>query len=246
MLKHTLLTTLLTTFVIAVAAPISAQDTEEEPQEKSWSGKGEAGMVIVEGNSESEVINAALEFSRKKGGWEHIARISAISAENDGEKDAESYLAEWTTKADFNARSFGYGETRYFEDRFDSYEGIVSIGLGAGYRVVMRDHVNWELSAGVGYRSTEFEETGEDQSGTTFLANSLYTHQLTETTFFSNDTRVESSSDNTFVQNILGLSVTINSQLAMKFGYETRYNSEAADEDENTDTITSVNLVYNF
>ncbi len=211
-----------------------------------WKGVGEAGLVIVEGNSESQVLNANLTFENESEKWDHKLRLAATSAESDGEKDAESYTADWDTQYYLTERSFVFGDLRYFDDKFDSFEAIYSGAVGLGYRVVKTEAISWKTSAGAGYRQTELEETGEEQSGVNYLFISDYKHKLTDTTTLTNETRVEVSEDNTFTQNIFGLSVAINSSLAMKFAYELRYNSEPAEGDENTDSITSVNLVYNF
>lgn len=230
-------------YAVALAALCPFVWAEEE---QGWKGKGEAGLVIVSGNSESEVLNVGLEFSKTAGIWEHLTKLSAVRAESEGVDNAESFAAEWESKFSFSERTYGFGNIRYFDDKFDSYEGITTAGAGVGYRVLMDEDIKWELSAGLGYRTTELEVTGEDQSGATFLGGSKYLHKLTQTTSISNDTRVESTSDNTFVQNKFAVSVAINSALALKVAYDVRYNSDVAPGDDDTDTITSVNLVYNF
>ncbi|GAB2189231.1 DUF481 domain-containing protein [Sessilibacter sp. MAH2] len=211
-----------------------------------WGGVGEAGLILVDGNSQSKTLNSALEITNKGKRWEHSGNLDATSAESENEKSAESYTAAWDSKYLLNERTFLFGDLRYFNDKFDSFEEINSVGAGAGYKIFLSEELQWDVSAGLGYRQTELEESGEDQSGATFLVTSSYNQQLTETTSLSNVTRVESGDDNTFVQNKLGLNVAINSSLALKLGYEVRYNSEPAAGDESQDTITSVNLVYKF
>ncbi len=56
----------------------------------------------------------------------------------------------------------------------------------------------------------------------------------------------ESGRDNTFVRNVLGVQVAVAEGLAMKAGLETRYNSDVEPGIENTDRLTTVNLVYRF
>ncbi len=212
-----------------------------------WRGTGEAGLVLVEGNSESKVANGAVNFDYIDGApWEHSAGISGTSAEADGLKSAESYTAEWVTKYLLSERTFVFGDVRYFDDKFDSYETIYTASLGAGYKVIIQEDISWDLSAGFGYRKTKEEDTGDNQSGINYLLVSSYSHKLTYTTSIENDTRIEISSDNTFTTNIFGLKVSINSDLALKVAYEWRNNSDTAPGDEDTDTITSVNLVYSF
>lgn len=228
---------LICTLLISVhSALVSAQ----------WAGVGEAGLIIVDGNSQSKTLNTALSLSKASEKWEHSVDVAATSSESESEKSAESYTAQWDTKYLLSERLFLFGDIRYFDDKFDSFDSISSAGTGLGYKVLLSDTTQWDISSGVGFRKTKLEESGENQSGATFLTTSTFTHQLTETTTLTNDTRLESAADNTFVQNKLGLNVAINSSLALKLGYEVRYNSEPADGDESQDTITSVNLVYSF
>ncbi|WP_317930638.1 DUF481 domain-containing protein [Halioxenophilus sp. WMMB6] len=211
-----------------------------------WSGVGEAGLVMVDGNSESQVVNASLTFENSREKWDHKLKLAATSAESDGTKDAESYLANWDSQYSLTERTYLFGDLRYFDDKFDSFEAIYTTAFGAGYKIFNTDTMKWKVSAGAGYRTTKLEETQEKQSGINYLITSDYKYQLTETATLLNETRVEISSDNTFTQSIFGFAVAINSSMALKLGYEIRYNSDPAQGDLHADTITSANLVYNF
>jgi putative salt-induced outer membrane protein len=69
---------------------------------------------------------------------------------------------------------------------------------------------------------------------------------LSESTEFSNKLLVESGEYNTFAQNDLSLSVTMNSHLALKAGWQARHNSNAAEDLKKTDTLSTMNVVYRF
>lgn len=211
-----------------------------------WKGVGEAGLVIVDGNSESQVLNASLGFENVGEKWEHSLKLAATSAESDGDKSAESYTVAWDSQYNLNERTFLFGDARYFDDKFDSFEAIYTTAFGAGYKVIKSEATNWKVSAGAGYRKTTEEVSGDEQSGVNYLFTSDFKQVLTETASLTNETRVEVSDDNTFTQNIFGFNVAISDAMAMKLAYEIRYNSDPLDGDQHADTITSVNLVYNF
>ena len=69
---------------------------------------------------------------------------------------------------------------------------------------------------------------------------------LTPSTSLTERFLVEAGSDNTFIQNDLGLTVDMNSHFALKFGFQVRNNSDVPPGIDKTDTLTSANLVYNF
>jgi putative salt-induced outer membrane protein len=55
---------------------------------------------------------------------------------------------------------------------------------------------------------------------------------------------VEAGSNNTFVQNDLALQVKMTDVLALAVGYSVRHNTDPPLGFEKTDTLTTINLVY--
>ena len=55
---------------------------------------------------------------------------------------------------------------------------------------------------------------------------------------------MEAGSDNTYVQNDLGLEVTITGALGLRVGYQVRHNTDVVPGVEKTDTLTTVGLLY--
>ena len=55
---------------------------------------------------------------------------------------------------------------------------------------------------------------------------------------------VEAGSDNTFVQNDIGIQVAINKTLALKAALQARHNTDVLDGIDKTDTLTTINLVW--
>ncbi len=219
---------------------------QSETEVNYWSGEGEAGIVLVDGNSNSKIINVGLSLSKNIEDWEHTIKLAANTAENNGDKSAESYLAAYNIKYDFSEKSFLFGDLRYLDDKFDSFNGITTIGGGYGYRISNTELFKWSVNAGLGYRNTEFDSIDDDISGVAFIGESDFRFKLSETAEITDVFRIEATSDNSYLQNILGLSVAMNSLLSLKISYDVRYNSDPAEGDTDTDSITAVSLVYKF
>ncbi|MFT6389673.1 MAG: putative salt-induced outer membrane protein [Cellvibrionaceae bacterium] len=222
----------------ALTLPFSLAHAED------WTGEGSAGIVIVSGNSDSETVNIGLVLSKKVDVWEHTFKFNANSSESDGDKSAESYLAAYIAKYNFDAKRFLWADLRYLDDKFDSFDGITTIGAGYGYRISDSDELKWNFSAGIGYRDTEIESRGEDISGVAFIGESDFTLKLSKTTEFIDVFRVEATADNSYFQNIAGISVAMSDVLSLKVTYDVRYNTDSAAGDTNTDSITAVSVVY--
>ena len=71
-----------------------------------------------------------------------------------------------------------------------------------------------------------------------------FQHQLTDTTKIVDRFLVESNSDNTYMQNDLGLEVTITGSLGLRLAYQVRHNTDVLPSVEKTDTLTTVGLIY--
>jgi putative salt-induced outer membrane protein len=77
-----------------------------------------------------------------------------------------------------------------------------------------------------------------------FRGDMGFEHQLTETTKIVDRYLIETGSDNTYMQNDLGLEVTVTGSLGLRVGYQVRHNSDVAPGVEKTDTLATVGLIY--
>jgi len=241
---NTKLNIMLFCAALALAGTAAAQDPAGQDEE-GWSGKGELGLVRTTGNSETESLHLKLGFVREGEKWRHRAGANALRADDTGVTTAERYGLEWQSDYKLTDRSWVLGALRYESDKFSAYDNQKTYTLGYGHMLL--DNATHKLvgEVGVGYRDAELL-TGETETGTIFRGVVDYAWTVTDTTEFTNRFLVESGSDNTFMQNVAGLAVAINSRFAMKFAYEYRHNSDVTPGVDNTDTITSANLVYNF
>lgn len=242
-MKTSIITTLL------LAASISTTTYAE-----GWNGQGEAGLVVASGNTDTETLNIGLKFEKTGETWDHEIGFTAYQASSDGDDTAESFSANYTLKRNLSERSNIFFNFGYLDDEFDGFTEQLSASVGYGYKVINNDRTTWETGAGVGYRdtseltiqddSTELE--GDDLSNATFVLRSDFSHQLTETTKFVDTFKAEIGSENTFVENDASLFVTISDRFSLKAGFIVRHNTDPAIGADETDTISSLSLVYGF
>ena len=236
----------LVTAAIAMCSQCVLAQDEEASADRRWSGKGELGLVKTTGNSETESFLLGLEFVRETDRWRHRAAASALSASDSGNTSAERYGFEWQSDYKLDDKSWILGAFRYESDEFSAFENQQTLTIGYGRKLIDNSVNQLSGEIGVGYRDAEDALTGESNSEAIFRGLLDYKRQVTDNTQFSNRLLVESGSDNTFTQNLAGLSVAMNDNFALKFGFEYRNNSDVPPGVDKTDTITSANLVYNF
>jgi len=138
-----------------------------------------------------------------------------------------------------------FGNLRYEDDRFSGYDYQLSESIGYGLRFVDRDTLRMDLEVGLGGRQIRTEGGVSDSEAILRGAGRL-AWTLSETAVFSEDLLIESGSDNTFSESVSALKLKINGNLAMKLSLTVRHSSQVPADTEATDTVTSVNLVYDF
>ena len=141
-------------------------------------------------------------------------------------------------------RAYAFGAGRYDDDKFSQYDYQASLAGGLGYRIIDSERTKLWVQGGPGYRYAEILATGESEDGVIFRGDLGFDHQLTETTKIVDRFLVEAGSDNTYVQNDLGLEVTISGGLGLRVGYQVRHNTDVLPGVEKTDTLTTVGLLY--
>jgi putative salt-induced outer membrane protein len=219
-----------------------------------WKGNAEAGFISASGNTESETINAGLRFTKDGTTWNHDIAFNAYKASSDNVDSASNIKAEYTLKRNLTTRSNLFASTSYLDDDFDGFTEQVSVSAGYGYKLIDTEPKAWEVGVGVGYRDTSeltklangTEIEGKDLSNATLVFRSDYRHQLTSNTEFVDAFRAEAGSKNTFIENDLALIVNMNETFALKAGFIIRHNTDPSEGSDDTDTITSLNLVYKF
>ncbi len=223
------------------------EEPEEEDVAKPWEGAGELGFVNTTGNTETVALNLKLNFVRTGERWRHRFTGTAMTTSEDGDKENERYTMEIQSDRKLSEKSWLFGAFRWDADKFGSYDPQLSLTAGYGHQLMQSEKHSLKGEIGAGYRKLEERETGNSSSEAIvrFLLDDSW--QVFKTTVWTNRLLVESGSSNTFSQFNTGLAVSMTDRFAVKLGFEARHNTKVPPGDsEKTDTITSVNLVYNF
>ncbi len=230
----------------AIAIALLGLSTTAIADINGWSGEGELGFSMTDGNTETETLNAKLGLGKEIGKWKHALGLAAVNSSTDGITSAERYL--FTTKHDysFTERTYGVGTLRYEDDRFSAYDYQAAVTAGIGQHVIKSDTTILDLEAGIGYRKSELNLTGESLNEVILRLFGHYTQKLTSNTEFLQDILIEPGEDNTYIMSVTGLKVSMSEKLALKVGYTIFHNTDVPAGIDDTDTLTSVNLVYGF
>lgn len=243
------------TIALLAALPLAAS-----AQDSGWSGSGEFGLAMARGNSSSDNANAKLAFTNEDDQWKHAYYLSAlrnttevnIDTDGDGvfeklkQTSANRYELGASSALKVSERSSWFAALRYENDDFAAYEYQTTFSLGYGRTLIKTDRTTLSTEIGPGYRSAKDAATGQTEDELIGRGLLDFKHQLTASSELFDVFLVEAGSSNTFASNEFGILVAINEKLALKAGFDVRHNTDVGPNTKNTDTLTKVNLVYNF
>ncbi len=225
--------------LLLAALPVSAQ----------WTGKGEAGLALASGNTDTKSANARVAVGRKVELWEFSGTLAGLYVRSENETTAKRWEVALQGRYNFSPRTFSFGASRYERDSFSGfrYQGVVNAGLG--HRVFASDATKLSVQIGLGYKfsarlDVPTEPSDENEDNVVGVGAIDFTHQLSDTTSFFNRFGAEVTSDNNFVQNEVGVTVKVYNRIALSLAYAVRHNTDPPDGFQKTDTLSTVNLVY--
>lgn len=219
------------------------------PAAAQWSGKGEAGLAIASGNSDSKQINAKVAVGLKRNSWEHTLGFAALYVRADDETTARRWESSGQTRFVFGgARAFWFGGGRYEKDRFSGFDYQAVVTSGLGNKFIDSEDTKLSGQIGFGYKVLEtlpsVEATRNRDHAVAGTVALEFSHRLTRTTTFTNKFGAESTSENNFLQDQVGVAVKMTDRMALSLGYAVRHNTNPPAGFKRTDMLSTVNLVY--
>ncbi|HEX7339716.1 MAG TPA: DUF481 domain-containing protein [Rhodanobacteraceae bacterium] len=259
---------------LALALPMTvmAQDAPSKTDAGGWHGSGEFGFAMSRGNSHTENINAKLNLKQENELWKNSFYLTGLRSKGDVtvvDPTTGNSITQFSTTANryeggasvgykFDPRSYVVTAGRYDHDDFgvNRWQGVLSVGYGYIALKSARTELSFEVGPGYKrYQPAYLTSVVNNQEVVTVpptqhevvgrgLIN--WKWQFLPSTKLENTLLIEAGSKNKYYQNDLGLSVSMTEKLALKLGYEVRYNSNAPAGIKSTDQLYTTNLVYNF
>jgi putative salt-induced outer membrane protein len=229
--------------LLLTAGPAPAQDQGDDGD---WSGRGELGLASASGNTDSQTLNAKVELAREDERSRQNFGAHFQYGRSDGVESAYRYQLFGSVGYEFGRSHYFSGSLRHQRDHYatNEYQWALALSLGLTLMESEDSHLNVEI--GPGYRFAKLQDVRVHKNEGIVRGNLDYSHQLTETTRIYDTLLVEAGRDNTYASNDMGVQVQMSEALALKAGLEVRHNTDVLPGIENTDTLTTVNLVYGF
>src|SRR5690349_7216735 len=215
--------------------------------------------MLSDGNTEAKSANTKFDLTHQGAKWKNHVYFAALYGENAEFATAERYEVRYQADHKITDKLSWFVGLRGEEDRFSGFAYQATASTGVTYQFIDNAKTKFDTSIGAGYRrlqpqtliQTDAGEVlsrikGEEDSEPVATLGSNYEHAFTDTTKITNKFLAEAGADNTSVQDDLALAVNMTDTLAMAVGIGVRYNSDPPPLAESTDTLFTVNLVYNI
>jgi putative salt-induced outer membrane protein YdiY len=236
-----------------VHAPIAVAMPAELP-EGGWFTSAELGAITTSGNTTGTSVTGKIDARHETANWRHEFMLSGFfkedEYEDDGKVERSKSAERFAASAKASLKLLGEGKRAFIlgshvNDRFGAYTRYSSIAVGHGSRWLNTEDKTLDVEVGPGYFAGE-RATGEDESGVTVRGAAQFRWRVSPSAYFAQTVSVEKGTSNTHSVAETSLSTKINSTMQMKAGFSARNDSSVPTGKKNTDTQTSLTMVYSF
>jgi putative salt-induced outer membrane protein YdiY len=241
------------------SAPSSSYFTQAPsmaiPEGSSWYTSAELGAISTSGNTSGTSVTGKIDARHEMSNWSNEYIFSGYFKEDeivddDGSRtktrSAERYSL--SAKAAFKMledgnRAFVLGS--HVSDKFGAYTRYSTLAVGYGTQLLRREDKTVDVEVGPGVFHGE-NSAGGTESGMTVRGAAQLRWRVSPSAAFSQTVSVERGTSNMHSIAETSLSTKINGTMQMKAAFSARNDTNVPDEKKNTDTQTSLTLVYSF
>ncbi|GAB2626684.1 DUF481 domain-containing protein [Novilysobacter erysipheiresistens] len=230
----------------AMVPTITLADETTDADDAGWTGTVEFGLAASRGNTDSETLRSRLGLATANERGKHEVGLAFLYGEQDGVESAYRYEAFGKSNLRLGDHHQLFGSARTERDHVAAYEYQSTLAFGYGNQVIQTDTTHLGFEIGPGYKWSKRQDVRIHENGAVVRGNMDFGHEFNESTSIYDTFLVEAGEDNTFARNDIGVRVKMTESMALKAGVEMRHNTDALPGRHKTDTLTTVNVTYDF
>lgn len=241
---------------------VAAENATEE--KSAYTASAELGFLYTTGNTKSADIKAAFNLKHEMDKWRSTLAFNILAKKTetedaDGNDEFVTTDNKWDVLTQTNytigeeGKNYLYGNLAYEQDKFSGFESQSSFSAGWGRHWYETENTSFfaDIGPGVKYDVTRASDTSASDSSTNLIiqAQALYTHKFNDHVEFKQyivAKQATESGDNSVYKSESSITAQLIDALQLKFALRIDYDSEVQPEYENTNTSTSMTLIYNF
>lgn len=234
----------------------AAADTIDPANPEGWNTSAELGAISTSGNTVGTSITGKIDAKQETAKWSNEYILAGYFkdeevTDDDGsrsrQRSAQRYSA--SAKAGYKLLADDHGKlfalATHVDDQFGAYTRYSTVGVGYGTQTYQSDTHTLDVEIGPGYfRGVRSE--GIIENGMTIRGAAALKWKLSESAQFRQNISVERGTSNMHSIAETAILTKINSTMQMKAAFNIRNDTVVPADKKNTDTQTSVTLVYSF
>ncbi len=231
------------------ALPAIAQETEEEEKEPAWKGSLGLAWVTTSGNSDTSTFGLDFGMERKPEPWGLILAARGNRADDNGVLTAENYSVGARAIRSLGKKWEAFGGLQWSKDPFAGFDSQTVASVGATYIAIDNDRTLLAFDGGLAYT---WEDQISPEAQVDYLGGLVgltWEWKLGEKSklverlaFYPN---FDDSAD-WRLTSVTAIEASVNSWLALRFGYDIRHRNQPIGDADSTDTTSTASVVFNF
>ncbi len=230
--------------ILTTVGPAMAQENNED----AWSGSFGLSLVATSGNSDTQTLGLDLAVKKQPDPWGWEATATYLKSEQDGDTTAERYGGALRGERKLSDRWALFSAVNAEHDAFAGYDLRGVLEVGASYSALLGPVHELSLDAGLSW-TTEDLVASEDQDYMGGVFGLKYGWHPRKGTVVGQKLVWYPNFDQTSDWRLTSettLQAAVSERLALKLGYQIRYDNEPVPGFDETDTTTTVSIVLGF
>lgn len=218
----------------------------------NWEGEVELGILMDSGNTEATTFKGLMFLQQERANWRNSIRLASRFREVDDETTEERYHGSSQADYKFSETDYTFVRGRYDDDRFAQLDYRLSAVSGYGRRAWQQEERYLDLSVGLGYSVTRYDaptaNQGREINGVISRLALEFAYPISNNAQLRQQasTEVSLSTGESTSLSVTSVQASVGHSFALKVAYIVERDSDVPDGTENTDTETSLTLLYIF
>lgn len=233
---------------IAAIEPAAGPEKEyPETLKDGWKGSIEGGLSLSSGNTEKRNFNAKLKAEREGKVWFQKGSMSALTTHEDDVRTDEEYRFSGEIGRKLSDIDYVYGQANYVIDPFSSYDWRFDELIGYGRYFIKEDNMSLEGKMGLGGRHSQPNQEGAEREdefvGKPALA---FKWDINDSLTFSENLSSTIGSESIVTESITSLTNKMTDSLSLRASLRAEHTNKVPAGTKKLDTVTTLNVVYDF
>lgn len=230
-----------------VEKPALVQTEGWQAYTSGWKGSVAAGIKLQSGNTEEEDVSLSFKAVHDATKWRTKIAGEAEYGTSNGTRTDEAYTLNGRIDRKLDEKRFIFAEADAERDLFSGYDYRISENVGYGRTFAPWQNTKLDLLLGVGGRHSETTGTNPTTSHEAIIKPAAeFVWQVREGLEFSQTAESTIGQEFTATEAETALKTQLMKQWFLKTSFQVEHVSDVPAGSKNTDTTTSVNLVYDF